>query len=283
MTVVGILLALGAATASAFALVLQSQEARTTSEEYAGRFALLAVLARRPRWVLGTVLLVLTWPLQIVALSFAPLTVVQPVLATFQLILVAVARFQLKCAIGVREWLGALAVTVGVLFVIIAAPHRTTVQPPALRLAVPLAVVGLGALVIFALGRWRSSRGFVLAAAAGLGYAWVDFTDKLASNAFSIDHVVAGIAWLLAVSSFGAIAFLQENTALQRHPAVQVAPVIGAIQEPLPVLMALAAGVEVWSGGAVRLAALAAGLLFAGVGATVLARSHAAARVAEAA
>ena len=279
MVPVGILLAFAAATSSAFALVLQAQEAGGTSEQYAGRFSLLRLLSRRPRWVFGTALLALAWPLQIVALSFAPLTVVQPVLATFQLILVAIARFQYKAAIGAREWLGALAVTAGVALVIVAAPHRTVAHPAALRIALPLALVGGGALLAFAVGRAKPALGFVVPVAAGLGYAWVDFADKLVSNAFAAGQTASGIVWLLAVGGFGAIAFLMENTALQRHSAIQVAPVIGAIQEPLPVLMALAAGVEVWSGGAGRLAELAAGLLLAGTGATVLARSSAAARV----
>ena len=280
MIAIGIALALSASIASAFALVLQAQEARGTAGELAGRIALLRLLMRRRRWLLGTALLVLAWPLQIVSLSFAPLTVVQPVLATFQLILVAIARFQLKCAIGVREWLGALAVTAGVTLVILAAPHRTVAHPAALRVAVPLALVGIAALGIFAVGRRRPSRGLLVAAAAGLGYAWVDFTDKLVSNAFSAGDTTAAIVWLLAVGGFGALAFIEENTALQRHPAVQVAPVIGAIQEPLPVLMALAAGLEAWTGGVIRLAGLAAGLALAGLGASVLARSAAAARVA---
>lgn len=280
MVAAGILLAFAAATSSAFALVLQAEEAGGTGEQYAGRFSLLRLLSRRPRWVFGTALLALAWPLQIVALSFAPLTVVQPVLATFQLILVAIARFQYKAVIGAREWLGALAVTAGVVLVILAAPHRTVAHPAALRIALPLVLVGGSALLAFAVGRARPALGFVVAFAAGLGYAWVDFADKLVSNAFAAGQTALGVVWLLAVGGFGAIAFLMENTALQRRSAIQVAPVVGAIQEPLPVLMALAAGVEVWSGGAIRLAGLAAGLLLAGVGATVLARSSAAARVA---
>ncbi len=282
MIFLGILIAFSASVANAFALVLQAQEARGTPEKSAARFSLLWGLARRPRWVLGTALLILGWPLQILSLSFAPLTVVQPVLATFQLILVAISRFYLRERVGRSEWLGALAVTVGVALVVLAAPNRTVTQPPAGRLAVPLAVVGIAALVAFAIGRRQPVRGLVLAFGAGFGYAWVDFTDKLVSNAFSDDKIVIAVIWLLAVGCFGAIAFLEENTALQHRSAVQVAPVIGAIQEPLPVLMALAAGVEAWAGGTVRLAGLAGGLALAALGASVLARSPAASRIGEA-
>jgi drug/metabolite transporter (DMT)-like permease len=279
MIFLGILIAFAASVANAFALVFQAQEARGSSEASAARFSLLWSLARRPRWLLGTALLVLGWPLQILSLSFAPLTVVQPVLATFQLILVAIARFYLRERVGRTEWLGALAVTAGVALVVAAAPHRTVTTPPAGRVAVPLALVGIAALVAFAIGRRQPVRGLVLAFGAGFGYAWVDFTDKLVSNAFSDGKIVIAIIWLLAIGGFGAIAFLEENTALQHRSAVQVAPVIGAIQEPLPVLMALAAGVEAWAGGVVRLAGLAGGLALAALGASVLARSPAAARV----
>ena len=280
MIAAGILLAFAAALANAVALVLQAQEARETPEEHAARFSLLWMLARRPRWVVGTVLLAIGWPLQIVSLLFAPLTVVQPVLATFQLILVAIARFHLRVAVGAAEWLAALAVTAGVTLVIVAAPHRSVTHPSALRVAVPVALVGVGALVAFAAGRRRPSRGLVLAVGAGLGYAWVDFSDKLVSNDISAGHGLAALLWLLAVAGFGLIAFLEENTALQRRSPVQVAPVIGAIQEPLPVLMALAGGIEAWAGGVLRLAGLAAGLALAGLGAAVLARSPAAASIA---
>lgn len=279
MIALGIAIAFSAAVANAFALVLQAQEASAAPERDAARFALLWGLARRPRWVAGTALLALGWPLQILSLSFAPLTVVQPVLATFQLILLVIARFHLKQAVGRIEWFAALAVTGGVTLVIVAAPHRTIAHPAAARVAVPLVIVGLGALVAYAAGRRRPNRGFVLALGAGLGYAWVDFTDKLVSNSISAGRVITAIAWRLAVVSFGVIAFLLENSALQRQSAVRVAPVIGAIQEPLPVLMALAAGLEAWSGGAVRLLGLAAGLAVAALGAALLARSPSVAQV----
>jgi len=278
MIAFGVLIAFAAAVASAFALVFQAQEARSTSEQEAARFALLWDLARRPRWLAGTGLLVIAWPLQIVSLSFAPLTVVQPVLATFQLILVVIARFYLRERVGRTEWLGALAVTAGVTLVIAGAPHRTVTHPDAARVAVPLVLIGVAALVAFAVARRRPRRGLVLAFGAGFGYAWVDFSDKLVSNAFANGKVLVAVVWLVAIAGFGAIAFVQENTALQRRPAVQVGPVIGAIQEPLPVLMALAGGVEAWAGGVLRLADLAAGLALAGFGAAVLAHSPAVAR-----
>lgn len=278
MAVTGILIAFAAAVADAYALVLQAQEAHGQHEEQAGRFSLLWVLAHRRRWLLGTTLMALAWPIQIVALSFVPLTVVQVVLATFQVILVVIARVQLKIMIGRAEWLGSLAVTAGVALVILAAPHRDIAHPSAVRVAVPLAALAAGTLVAYGAGR-RHPHGVMLAVGAGLGYAWVEFVDKLVSNAISANHAVVAILWLLTVAGFGVVAFVLENTALQRSPVVQVSPVIGSIQVLLPVLMALIAGIEDWTGGVMRLAELAAGLALAGFGAASLARSPANAAV----
>jgi hypothetical protein len=61
---------------------------------------------------------------------------------------------------------------------------------------------------------------------------------------------------------------------------VTVSPVIGSVQEPLPVLMALLAGVEAWSSAPGRLLALICGLALVTAGAVILGRSKAVARVA---
>jgi len=74
--------------------------------------------------------------------------------------------------------------------------------------------------------------------------------------------------------------FLQETTALQRRPAVTVAPVIGAIQDPLPVLIALAAGAERWGSRPSQVTRLIIGLAAVTLGAVALGRSRAVDRVA---
>ena len=271
----GALIAFAAAFANAAAIVLQASEARTTPPEEAVRFALLARLLHRRRWVLGTLLLMLGWPLQVLALAFAPITVVQPVLASFQLILLGLARFWMKERISWTEALAALAIVIGISLVIVAAPHHTVVHPPASRLAPPLVLVGLAALGVFALSRLRGPHGLWLALGAGLGYAWVDFANKLLSNSLAAGRWLPAGLWLAAVLAMGTVAFVEENSALQRRSPVQVAPVIGAVQEPLPVLMALWSGVEAWTGGPGQVAALAAGLTLVGAGGVAIARSPA--------
>jgi drug/metabolite transporter (DMT)-like permease len=226
----GAAIALAAAVSNAFALMLQGSEARTAHQSEA-QLSLLLRLARRPRWVLGTALVALAWPLQVLALAFAPIAVVQPMLATFQLILMAIVAIGRRVALHARQWVAAVATVVGVGMIVGFSPHRTVDHPAAWRLAVPLVVIGVAALVAFgaARRRWRGiDTGLMLAVGAGLGYAWVDFADKLLSNEISVGRWSGALIWLLAVVGFGVLAFLQENSALQYRSPVVVAPVIGA-------------------------------------------------------
>ena len=246
MIAVGIAAAFVAAVAAAFAIVLQATEDKKSELTDAVRFSVLIGLIRRPRWLLGTSLLVLAWPLQVLALSYAPITVVQPILASFQLVLLAVARVQLRERVGRLQALAATAVVAGLVLVVLAAPRHTVIEGHAARLAVPLAVVGAAALLAYLAFRLRPAREILLVLGAGLAYAWVDFANKLLSNDISSDRWGSAGAWLLAILMVGALAFLEENTALARRPAVTVGPVIGSVQEPLPIIMALVGGVEAW-------------------------------------
>lgn len=279
MIFAGVLVALGAAVANAFALVLQAAEDRRTPLSKGGRISLLIGLAHRPRWLAGTGLMVVAWPLQVLALALAPITVVQPLLSTSQLVLLAVARVRLREHVGRLEALGALAIVAGVSLVVWSGPRHALAHVSAARVALPLAVVGGLALGTYLFSRLRPSLAIALVIGAGLAYGWVDFANKLLANALSAGHLGWGVVWLAAVLAVGALAFLEETTALQRRPAVTVAPVIGAIHDPLPVLMALWSGVAAWGAQTHRVAPLIIGLTVIATGAAILGRSKAVARV----
>ena len=237
------------------------------------------LLARRPRWLLGTGLLVVAWPLQILALALAPITVVQPTLSASQLVLLAIARVRLGERVGRIELLGALAIVVGVVAVVAAAPRHSVRDPAAGRVAVPLVIVGVAAIGAYLLFRLRPRARLAVVIGAGLAYAWVDFVNKLLANDISKGDWALAVVWLAATIAVGALAFLEETTALQVRPAVTVSPVVGAVQDPLPVVMALWSGVEVWGSASHRVAPLVVGLVLVTVGAALLGRSKAVARV----
>jgi drug/metabolite transporter (DMT)-like permease len=275
----GVLLALAASVANAFAVVLQAEEDRQTPLSEGAHASLLARLVHRPRWLAGTGLMVVAWPVQILALALAPITVVQPTLSATQLVLLATARFRLREHVGLVEVCGALMIVAGVAVVVWAAPRHSVRDPSASRVAVPLVVVGAAALVAYAIGRRRVRAQLTLVIGAGLAYAWVDFVNKLLANDISTGHWALALLWLVATLGFGALAFLEETTALQRRPAVTVSPVIGALQDPLPVVMALWAGVETWASGSQHVAPLICGLAIVTGGAAILGRSKAVARI----
>lgn len=280
VTALGIVVALAAAVANAFAVVLQAAEDRQAPLTEGGRVSLFVRLVHRPRWLAGTSLMVIAWPLQVLALGLAPITVVQPMLAATQLVLLAVARVQLRERVGLTELGGALAIVVGIGAVVWAAPRHTVASPDTPRLIVGLVLVGGGALLCYLAFRLRPARAMLLIVGAGLAYAWVDFANKLLANDIAQGNWALAAAWLAATILFGGLAFLEETTALQRRPAVTVSPVVGAVQDPLPVVLALWAGVETWGNGSQHLAALVGGLAVVTVGAALLGSSRAVARVA---
>jgi len=279
VTVAGIAVAVVSAVVNALALVLQASEARASPSGEGMRTSLLRRLARRPRWLAGTALVVAAGGLQVLALSLAPITVVQPTLATGQLVLLALARLKLGERVGRSEMLGAAAIVVGLTLVVASAPSHTIVRAGASRLLAPLLVVGLPAAATFVLGRLRPSLGLVLVVGAGLSYSWADFVTKLVADDFASSRWAVGAAWIAGLVGFGALAFLEENTALARRPAVTVAPVIGAMKVPLPVLMALWTGIEAWGPDALELTGLLTGLALVASGAGDLARSSTVTRV----
>lgn len=275
----GIAVAVTAAVANAFSVVLQSSEARESPSREAMKLSLLRRLAHRPRWLLGTGLVIFAGALQVLALALAPLAIVQPTLATGQLVLLVLARVKLGERVGRHEALSALAIFGGLSAVVAAAPSHSVVRSSFGSLLIPLLVVGVPAATTFVIGRFHRRLGLVLVAGAGLSYSWADFGSKLLARNLSHGAWGAAALWAIGIIAFGALAFLEENTALQERPAVTVAPVIGAIKVPLPVLMVLWTGLERWGPSPGALAAFFGGLALVAGGAASLGRSETVARV----
>ena len=83
-------------------------------------------LLRRARWLLGTGLSILGWPLQVLALLLAPLVVVQPALAVGLVVLLFAAQRLLHEHAGRYEYLAMSAIVVGVIGSGLFAPPRST-------------------------------------------------------------------------------------------------------------------------------------------------------------
>src|SRR6478672_5000597 len=113
--VLGIGAAVGASTLYSVGIALQAMDARQAPQGEHLRLALARRLVRRSRWLLGTGMSILGWPLQVVALLLAPLVLVQPALAAGLLVLMLVAQRMLGEHAGRYEHLAMLAIVVGVI------------------------------------------------------------------------------------------------------------------------------------------------------------------------
>ena len=127
-------------------VALQAMEARDVSHDHSLRPSLLGRLVARPRWVFATLLGVAGWPFHVVALLLAPLTVVQPALASGLLLLLVLGDRMLGERVGPLEVGAVMAIILGVAGMAWAAPEHTTDHAGFLRLAPALGVLGLLAI-----------------------------------------------------------------------------------------------------------------------------------------
>src|ERR1700679_1508097 len=124
--ILGILAAIGASVFNSLGIALQAMDAKEAPRDEHLRLALVWGLVRRGRWMLGTGLSILGWPLQVIALLLAPLVVVQPALAAGLLVLLLVARRMLGEHAGRYEYIAMSAIVIGVIGAALTAPPRDT-------------------------------------------------------------------------------------------------------------------------------------------------------------
>ena len=135
---VGLLIAALAAILFAVGAVLQ-HEAAADSTSSSGLS--LRRMVRRPRWVFGQAATMLGTGSQVVALAFAPVAVVQPMLAVGLVVALGLRAVRLRVVPLRRELLGAALTTAGLaVFLLAARPRPASFLPPPSSLAVIVAV-----------------------------------------------------------------------------------------------------------------------------------------------
>jgi hypothetical protein len=234
----GILAAVGASTLYSLGIALQALDAKQAPHDEHLRIALARTLIRRRRWLLGTCLSVLGWPLQVLALRLAPLVVVQPALAAGLLVLMLVAERMLGEHAGRNERIAMLLVVIGVAGAGLFAPPRSTAHTSEhVTIALVLAAIGIASLLPYVLRAVHRPVAQVTILGAGLAYGWTGITTKLASDDLG-GHLWLAVAWAAATAAASAVAALSEMSALQSRPAIQVAPVVFVTQTVVPLLFA---------------------------------------------
>jgi len=269
----GIIVAIASATLYSLGFALQAMDAREAPLEEHLRLALARGLIRRVRWLSGTGISMVGWPLQLLALSLAPLVVVQPALAMGLPVLMILGERMLGEHAGRREHLAVGAIVLGVIGAGLCAPPRSDTHAGWSTLALVLGWLALASLLPYMLLRLNRTFASVTMLGAGLAFAWSAVATKLASDDLAHGYLLVAGAWGLSTAGASALAALSEMSALQSRPAILVAPVVFVTQTIVPVILAPLLFGESFAatpyGGVPLVAAL--GLVIAG--AAVLARS----------
>ena len=237
--VLGIAAAVAASTLYSLGIALQAMDAKESPHGEHLRLALAWRLVRRGRWLLGTGLSILGWPLQLVALLLAPLVVVQPALAAGLLVLMFFAQRMLGEQAGRHEHFAMIAIVIGVVGAGLAAPPRTTGHGSE-NIAITLVLLGLGlaSLLPYALRLLTRPPAMLTMLGAGLAGGWSGIATKLASDDLARGHLMLAIVWALSTALASGVGVLSEMSALQERPAIQVAPVVFVTQTVIPIVVA---------------------------------------------
>ncbi|HEX4730449.1 MAG TPA: hypothetical protein VH299_04235 [Solirubrobacterales bacterium] len=247
MLALGIICAIGASALYNTSIALQALEAREVGSEHALRASLIGRLIRNPRWLLATLIGLLGWPLEIAALLMAPLTVVQPCLASGLVLLLFLGVTRLGETPGRREYGAVAAIVLGVAAIAWAAPERTTSNAGAVPIAIALVLVTIPVVAPYVVRGRPNAAGTLAVVAAGFGYAWTAIASKLLTDELSAGSLLVAVVWLATAAASEAIALLSEMSALGRRPATRVAPVMFAVQVVVPVILAPLIFGESWS------------------------------------
>src|SRR3954470_23347569 len=161
----GLVVAALAAACYETGYAFQALEARGVGARHALRASLIGQLVRNGRWLAATALSLLGWPLQVLALSLAPLALVQPTLALGLLLLLVLGTRVLGERVGRRELAAVALVVVGIAGLAAAAPDRSTVTGGT-GMTIAVAVLAALAVAPYALRRRRAGLLAVMATGA---------------------------------------------------------------------------------------------------------------------
>ncbi len=235
VSVLVLVLAVGAACCLGFGFVLQQNVARHAP---LGDFLsprLLLDLVRVPRWLAGIGLMGCGMALGAIALGHGEVSLVEPLLATNLLFALGLSRHQTKQPLGRQGWAGLALLAGGVTAFIVAGEPRggRAVTDPTRHWLIFGVMVG-GALLMTAYAkRSRLYAGPVLlAVAAGLLYGVQDALTRVSGQRFSaggFDALVTG--WQpYAVLALGVAGLVLVQSAFETAPLRMSLPALTAAQ-----------------------------------------------------
>jgi drug/metabolite transporter (DMT)-like permease len=231
-----------AAGAASFGLASAVQQRATKQVPTAGTLnpRLLLELIHRPVWVLGVATVIVGLSLQLVALAFGPLVLVQPLLVTGVLFGAVFSALLARRRVDRLVMLGSLGCMAGLSgFLVLARPTGATRQLAddswgLLPLAIALGVIVLGCLAVAA--RFSGAvHVAALAAATGVLYGLTAGLMKVVTGQFRAGGFVEPFQHpvLYVVCAVGPMGFLLSQNTFQQGTLIAPALAIITIVDPL--------------------------------------------------
>jgi drug/metabolite transporter (DMT)-like permease len=181
-------------------------------------------------WVIGAG----AWVFHVAAMSIAPLSLVQAVLAGGMVLLAIMAERMLGCRIGRRQWIGLAATTLGLVLLGFTLPAvhgaRSQFSMPGM-IGFEAALVTAGTLLILgpSMGAPQQHHGYMLGAASGILFGVSDVAIKAISGMIGASGALGLLSpWTLLCAAASVAAFYSSATSLQDRDAVPVITVTGA-------------------------------------------------------
>lgn len=272
-TALAVAAAVGAGASFAGGGVLQ-QRAAARSAQRSLSTGLLASLVRQPIWLAGIGLAALAYGLEALALSAAPLALVQPLLVTELVFAIPVSARLYGRPLGGREWLGVLAVSAGIAATVWGlAPTGGGGGGSPERWAAIGGAFALAAGVLAAIGRRRPplARASFYAAAAAFTFALSSalLADTVAGFAADgVGGLLRPAPYGMALASIGGLFLIQ--SAFQAGPLAVTMPMVDWVEPLVAVVLGVTVLGESLDTTPVHLAVLGAGAVAALAGIVTL-------------
>jgi hypothetical protein len=235
MTVsLGILLALACALATNVGFLYKHRGACAAPAVDMGRPLRSArSLFASPLFAIGMVIATGAWIFHVAAMSLAPLSLVQAVLAGGVVLLAVMAERIFGLRIGRRQWTGLALTAVGLILLAFTLPvahgaHSRYSVPG--MIAFETGLIGAGALLIMGprIGAPHQHHGFMLGAAAGILFGVSDVSIKAISGLVAANGVLGLVSpWTAVTMAASIVAFYASAKGLQDGDAVPVIAVTG--------------------------------------------------------
>lgn len=230
-------IAVAGAFSLAFGSAMQERDAVRAPGGRVARAGFLLHLLRQPRWLLGSGVAVLGATLHLIALSGAPLTIIQPIGVTGLLFAIVLSALFNRQRVRPSQILAGTAVMVGLVGVLWLFPHGGRIPVMSTGTALWLAgiVIGSGALV-YVTAQWipSNARALALALAGGAALGTTSGLARVVTANTMADpiHLFSWLTLLAVVTAvFGAL--LLQNAYRTGHFAAAYAtlliadPVVG--------------------------------------------------------